>query len=64
MKDKTNEPVKVNDNIIILYMKDEPEYTGRFGAVSKIETDEFGILIYGSWGRYPIIPEYDSYMKI
>lgn len=39
--------VEIGDTIKILYMKDEPEYTGRIGVVEHI--DDIGQL-HGTWG--------------
>ena len=50
--------VKVNDKIKIIYMKDEPTYTGKIGIVNFI--DDLG-QIHGSWGGCALIPAIDKF---
>lgn len=49
---------QVGDKIRILYMKGEPEYTGKEGIVKMI--DDAGQL-HGSWGGCAIVPIVDLY---
>ena len=55
------EKVKVGDEIRILSMKDEPQYSGKTGTVEFI--DDAG-QIHGSWGGCAIIPEVDEFVVI
>ena len=50
--------VKVGDKIRIIFMKGEPEYTGREGVVLII--DGIG-QIHGTWGGCALIPGTDKY---
>ena len=50
--------VKVNDKIKIIYMKDEPTFTGKIGIVNFI--DDLG-QIHGSWGGCALIPAIDQF---
>ena len=50
--------VKVGDKIRIIYMKDEPQYTGKVGIVQII--DGIG-QIHGTWGSCALIPGTDEY---
>jgi hypothetical protein len=50
--------VKVGDNIIIIEMLDEPNYTGKSGIVEDI--DDIGQL-HGTWGGCALQPENDNY---
>ena len=48
--------IEVGDKIIINYMKDEPDYWGREGIVTSI--DSMGYL-HGTWGGLAVLPEDD-----
>ena len=50
--------VKVGDTLRIIYMKDEPQYTGKVGKVTHI--DDIG-QIHGTWGGCALIPNVDEY---
>lgn len=50
--------MKVGDLIRIIDMKDEPQYNGKIGTVTRI--DDIG-QIHGTWGGCAIIPEEDDY---
>jgi hypothetical protein len=50
--------VKVGDKIRIIYMKDEPNYTGKEGVVTHI--DDIG-QIHGTWGGCALIPGVDLF---
>ena len=50
--------VKLGDKIRIIEMKGEPEYTGKLGEVTVI--DSIGQL-HGTWGGLAIIPEEDTF---
>ena len=50
--------VKIGDTIRIIYMKGEPQYTGKVGKV--IHIDSIG-QIHGTWGGCAIIPTEDNY---
>ena len=50
--------VKIGDKILIIEMKDEPQYSGRFGVVTHI--DDAG-QIHGTWGGCALIPGIDTY---
>ena len=50
--------VKVGDKIRIIYMKGEPQYTGKEGIVDHI--DSIG-QIHRTWGGCAIIPEVDEF---
>lgn len=49
---------KVGDKIRIIYMSGEPNYSGREGVVSSI--DSLGQL-HGSWGGLAVIPSEDDF---
>ena len=49
---------KVGDKIRIIYMADEPKYTGREGTIRSI--DDMGQL-HGSWGGLAVIPGEDCF---
>ena len=49
---------KVGDKIRIIYMKDEPQYTGKVGVVQII--DGIG-QIHGTWGGCALIPGVDQF---
>ena len=53
--------IEVEDKIIINYMKNEPDYWGREGIVTRI--DSMGHL-YGIWGGLAVIPNEDDYTLI
>ena len=53
--------IEVGDKIIINYMKDEPDYLGREGIVTRI--DSMGHL-HGTWGGLAVIPNEDDYTLI
>ena len=50
--------IKVGDKIRIIYMKDEPEYSGKTGMVEYI--DDIGQL-HGTWGGCALIPGVDLF---
>ena len=50
--------VRIGDKIKIIYMEDEPSYSGREGIVEHI--DDAG-QIHGTWGGLAIIPENDQF---
>lgn len=50
--------VKIGTGIMIVSMKDEPHYSGRFGVVTHI--DDAG-QIHGTWGGCALIPGVDTY---
>ena len=47
--------------IQIVYMKDEPHYTGRTGVVTSV--DDAGQL-HGTWGGLAILPQVDRFILI
>ncbi len=49
---------KIGDWIRIIYMDGEPQYTGKEGAVTHI--DSMG-QIHGTWGGCALIPEADEF---
>ena len=53
--------IEVGDKIIINYMKDEPDYWGREGIVTSI--DSMGYL-HGTWGGLAVLPNEDDYTLI
>ena len=53
--------IEVEDKIIINYMKDEPDYWGREGIVTSI--DSMGHL-HGTWGGLAVLPIGDDYTII
>lgn len=53
--------VKIGDEIKIISMQGEPDYTGRTGIVMRI--DSIGQL-HGTWGGLAIIPEEDTFQII
>ena len=53
--------IEVGDKIIINYMKDEPDYWGREGIVTSI--DSMGHL-HGTWGGLAVFPNEDDYTLI
>ena len=53
--------VKIGDVIKIISMQGEPDYTGRSGIVTRI--DSLG-QIHGTWGGLAIIPEEDTFQII
>jgi hypothetical protein len=50
--------VKIGDKICIIYMSGEPDYSGREGVVTSI--DSLGQL-HGSWGGLAVIPGEDDF---
>ena len=52
---------KVNDEILIIEMADEPQYTGRVGIITSI--DDAG-QIHGTWGGCALIPSIDTFKVI
>ena len=57
-KDNSMKDVKIGTKIMIVSMKDEPHYSGRFGVVTHI--DDAG-QIHGTWGGCALIPGIDTY---
>ena len=53
--------VKIGDEIKIISMQGEPDYTGRTGIVMRI--DAIGQL-HGTWGGLAVIPEEDTFQII
>lgn len=53
--------IEVGDRIRIIEMKGEPQYTGKEGIVTSI--DSIG-QIHGTWGGCAVIPKYDTYKII
>lgn len=53
--------IEVGDKIIINYMEGEPNYWGREGIVTRI--DSMGHL-HGTWGGLAVIPNEDDYTLI
>ena len=53
--------IEVGDKIIINYMEGEPNYWGREGIVTCI--DSMGHL-HGTWGGLAVIPNEDDYTLI
>lgn len=53
--------VSIGDRIKIIEMKGEPQYAGREGEVTSI--DSMGQL-HGTWGGLAVIPEEDSFRII
>lgn len=49
---------KPGDKIKVLFMKGEPEYTGREGIITNI--DSLGQM-HGTWGGCAVIPEVDRF---
>lgn len=52
---------EVNDEILIIEMADEPQYTGRIGIITFI--DDAG-QIHGTWGGCALIPGIDTFKVI
>ena len=53
--------IEVGDKIIINYMKNEPDYWGREGIVTRI--DSMGHL-HGTWGGLAVLPNEDDFTFI
>ena len=53
--------IKIGDIILIISMQGEPNYTGKTGVVTRI--DSLGQL-HGTWGGLAIIPEEDTFQII
>ena len=53
--------IEVGDKIIINYMEGEPNYWGREGIVTRI--DSMGHL-HGTWGGLAVLPNGDDYTII
>lgn len=53
--------IKIGDIILIISMQGEPDYTGKTGVVTRI--DSLGQL-HGTWGGLAIIPEEDTFQII
>ena len=53
--------IKIGDNILIISMQGEPDYTGKTGVVTRI--DSLGQL-HGTWGGLAIIPEEGTFQII
>ena len=53
--------IEVGDKIIINYMEGEPNYWGREGIVTSI--DSMGQL-HGTWGGLAVLPNEDDYTLI
>lgn len=54
-------PIAIGDKIKIVQMKGEPQYSGREGTVTNI--DSIG-QIHGTWGGCALIPEKDQFVII
>lgn len=50
--------VKVGDKIRIVYMEGEPQYTGKVGIVTRIDSLK---LIHGTWGGCALLPSIDEF---
>lgn len=50
--------VKIGDIIRIIHMDGEPQYTGKEGTVTSIDSLN---QLHGSWGGCAIIPELDEF---
>jgi hypothetical protein len=54
--------MKVGDKLVIINMKGEPQYTGRSGIITSIETDPWGdTAIHGTWGGCSIYTNQDEF---
>ena len=53
--------IEIGDRIIINYMEGEPNYWGREGIVTSI--DSMGYL-HGTWGGLAVLPNEDDYTLI
>lgn len=53
--------IKIGDIILIISMQGEPDYTGKTGVVTRI--DSLGQL-HGTWGGLAIIPKEDTFQII
>ena len=49
---------EIGDKIRIIYMKGEPNYTGKEGVIKTI--DSFG-QFHGTWGGLAVIPDMDEF---
>ena len=54
-----NVKVKIDDEIEIIYMEGEPNYSGRIGIVTHI--DDAG-QIHGTWGGLAVLKDKDQYV--
>ena len=52
---------QIGDKIKIIYMKGEPDYTGKEGIITHI--DDF-LQLHGDWGSLAIIPDMDEFEVI
>lgn len=52
---------KIGDEIKILYMEGEPQYTDKTGVIEKI--DDAGQM-HGTWGGCAVVPECDVFKVI
>jgi len=55
------ENIVVGDELEIVHMDGEPQYSGRTGKVTRI--DDAG-QIHGTWGGCALIPGVDCYVKV
>lgn len=53
-----NNPARIGANVLIVEMKDEPDYSGKRGIIEHI--DDIGQL-HGTWGGCALIPTEDTY---
>ena len=53
--------IKIGDIILIISMQGEPDYTGKTGVVTRIDSLR---QLHGTWGGLAIIPKEDTFQII
>ena len=60
-KNNKEKPVGIGSKVVIIEMKQEQNYSGKYGTVTHI--DDIG-QIHGTWGGCALIPEIDIYLVL
>ena len=60
-KNNKEKPVHIGSKIVIIEMKQEQNYSGKYGTVLRI--DDIG-QIHGTWGGCALIPDIDIYLVL
>ena len=60
-KNNKEKPVHIGSKIVIIEMKQEQNYSGKYGTVLRI--DDIG-QIHGPWGGCALIPDIDIYLVL
>ena len=60
-KNNKEKPIRIGSKIVIIEMKQEQDYSGKYGTVLYI--DDIG-QIHGTWGGCALIPDIDIYLVL